>query len=365
MTAIPRTSTGAPPTTVEVVDSAVHVVPGSRAELDEYLAEPWRRRPFPSSERHVYARLNEYWPEASGDGLPGSDPATVAHDVFDRLGASHAVLLPLSRGLLPSVNLSVSICAAINDWLVDRFLSSEAGGGRFTGTIRVDPRDPESAVREIERWAEHPAMVRVGVPSQAIQPYGHASYIPIWREAARHGLSIVVHTEAAAGVDFAPTNAGYPRLAAEYQCLTPWNFVFHLASLFAEGTFRWINDLVFVFADGGFDGLWPILWRIDKDWRGNRSELPATTEPPAPSVRNHIRFVAHRLEGPSDDGAHSSWVDASEDASSLLLFGSNYPQWDTWSAREAAAGLPEPLHERVLSTNARDLYRLTAPVGTR
>jgi predicted TIM-barrel fold metal-dependent hydrolase len=348
-----------------VVDAAVHVVPSSRAELEQYLSEPWRSRSFPSSERHVYARLNEYWPDAGGDGLPGSDPAVVARDVFDRLGASHAVLLPLSRGLLPSLNLSVSICAAMNDWLVDRFLSSDAAAGRFSGTIRVDPRDPEAAVQEIERWADHPSMVRVGVPAQALQPYGHASYMPIWRTAAQHGLSIVVHTEAAAGVDFAPTNVGYPRLAAEYQCLTPWNFAFHIASLFAEATFRWIDDLVFVFADGGFDGLWPIVWRIDKDWRGNRSELPATTDPPGVHLRNHIRFITHRLEGPSGDQAHRDWIAASRGADELLLFGSNYPQWDTWSAREAAAGIPEHLHERILSTNARDLYRLHTAVGAR
>jgi predicted TIM-barrel fold metal-dependent hydrolase len=344
----------------EIVDASVHVVPGSRAELEEYMPDPWRSRSFPSHERHVYARAAEYWPEAGGSGVPGSDPAVVAHDVFDRLGASSAVLVPLARGLLPSTNLSAAICAGTNDWLADRFLSAD---DRFHGTIRVDPRDPEAAVGEIERWAGHPGVVGVGVPTQSLQPYGHPVYLPVWRTAARHGLVVVVHTEMAAGTDFPPTSAGYQRLAAEYHTTHSLNYIFHFASLFAEGTFRWVEDLRFVFADGGFDELWPLIWRIDKDWRGNRGELPAATAPPATILDQHVRFVAHRLEGPADPGERRRWLEASAGAEDLLLFGSNYPHWDTWSAAEAVEGIPEPLRERILGVNARSLFRATRPAA--
>jgi predicted TIM-barrel fold metal-dependent hydrolase len=341
---------------MSVIDASAHVAPASRAELEGYMEAPWSERPFPSYERHVYARENEYWDEVSGTGVPGSDPAVVAHDLFDRLGASEAVLVPLGRGLMPSTNLSAAILAGTNAWLADRFLSADR---RLKGTLRVDPRDPETAVREIERWAGHPGFVAIGVPTQALQPYGHASYLPIWHAAARHGLVVLVHTESAAGTDFPPTSAGYQRLAAEYHATHSLNYIFHHASLFAEGTFRWVDDLRFVFADGGFDGLWPLLWRIDKDWRGNRGELPAATAPPHTILRDHVRFVAHRQEGPADPTAHQDWLAASESAGELLMFGSNYPHWDTWTAHEAAAGIPEPLRERILAGNARETFSAT------
>jgi predicted TIM-barrel fold metal-dependent hydrolase len=348
------------------VDASLHVSPGSRAEFDEYLQRPWQTRSFPTTERHVYARTNEYWDRLETAGKAPSGPEVVAHDVFDEVGASQAVLLPFARGLLPSPNLSVALCTGTNDWLAARYLDDTRINvdGRFSGVIRVEPRDPDASVKEIERWAGHPHVVGVGVPAQTHSPYGHPSYLPVWRAAARHGLPIVVHTEPAAGVDFAPTAAGYPRFAAEVQVLEALNFSFHLASLYAEGVFRWVDDLVFVFADGGFDGLWPIVWRIDKDWKGNRAEVPAAEAPPSEILRDHIRFIAHKLEGPADPDEHSRWFAASTLADEIVMYGSNYPRWDAWTVREAEAALPESARERVLSENAVRTFGL-ATVASR
>jgi predicted TIM-barrel fold metal-dependent hydrolase len=338
------------------VDASVHVTPGSRAEFDDYLQRPWQTRSFPSTDRHVYARSNEYWDRLTTTGKPPADPETVTRDVFEAMGADHAVLLPFARGLLPSPNLGVALCEGTNDWLAGRYLDDTSVNvdGRLSGIIRIEPRDAEASVREIERWAGHPNVVGVGVPMQTHQPYGHPSYLPIWRTAARHGLPIVVHNEPAAGVDFAPTNAGYPRFGAEVQCLEALNFTFHFASLYAEGVFRWVEDLVFVFADGGFDVLWPIVWRIDKDWKGNRAELPAADAPPSSILADHVRFIAHRLEGPGDVEERASWFAASGLGEQIVMFGSNYPSWSTWTIEEAERVLPD----RVLRENAVRTFKL-------
>jgi uncharacterized protein len=338
------------------VDASVHVTPASRAEFDEYLQRPWQTRSFPSTDRHVYARSNEYWDRLATAGKPPASPETVAHDVFEVMGAEQAVLLPFARGLLPSPNLSVALCAGTNDWLSARYLDDTSINvdGRVKGVIRVEPRDADAAVAEIEKWAGHPHVVGVGVPMQTHQPYGHPSYLPLWRAAARHGLPIIVHNEPAAGVDFAPTSAGYPRFAAEVQCLEALNFSFHLASLYAEGVFRWVDDLIFVFADGGFDVLWPIVWRIDKDWKGNRAELPAADAPPSSILANHVRFIAQRLEGPGDLEERSRWFSASALSDEIVMFGSNYPSFSTWTIDEAERALPAS----VLRENAVRTFRL-------
>ena len=112
-------------------------------------------------------------------------------------GCSAVVLLPLTRGLHPNVNLATAICAATNAWLADRYLATDP---RLYGTIRVEPRDPIAAVAEIERWAGHPQIVQVGVPTQSLSPYGSPAYLPIWRDAAARGLPIAVHTDGGSGV---------------------------------------------------------------------------------------------------------------------------------------------------------------------
>lgn len=350
---------------LRVVDAAVHVMPASNQEFVEYLPEPWRDRVFPGPERYHYALgSGEYWPPSRvGAGLPASSPDVVAAHLFDDLHADVAVLLPLTRGLHPNANLATALCAATNDWLAARFLDAREARGRLRGTIRVDPRSPDAAMQEIERWAGHPLMVQVGVPTQSLEPYGHERYLPVWHAAAAHRLPVVVHADGGAGADFPPTPAGYPRSAVEYNCLLPLNHGFHLASLIAEGTFEWVDDLVFVFADGGFDTLWPLVWRLDKDWRGNRDEVPAVRRAPSEYLADHVRFVAHRLEGPAESGVYDEWLEWTELASHMLLFASNYPSWDLWRPAAAFDELPEGARERILSGNSTALYRLGAQRG--
>jgi predicted TIM-barrel fold metal-dependent hydrolase len=115
---------------------------------------------------------------------------------------------------------------------------------------------------------------------------------------------------------------------------------------------------VIVFADGGFDLLWPLLWRLDKDWRGNRDEVPAAALAPGEYLRDHVRFILHRFEGPAAREARRDWLSASAGAEDLLLYGSNAPQWDIFSAQDAADCLPEPMRERVLRRNAEAIYSI-------
>jgi uncharacterized protein len=341
------------------IDAAVHVMPRDKAEFAEYLPEPWRSRVFPGPETYHYAlSTGEYWaPSRTDGGLPASDPAVVAEHVLGEFGSDVAILLPLTRGLHPNANLATALCAATNDWLAERWLAKDE---RYRGTIRVEPRDPAAAVREIERWTDNPAMVQIGVPTQALEPYGRPRYLPIWQAAADRGLPVVVHNDGGAGADFPPTAAGYVRLGPEYHCLAPLNYAFHLASLIAEGAFSWVDDLMFVFADGGIDMLWPLVWRMDKDWKGNRDEIPGAKRAPSEYIRDHVRFIAQRLEGPGDPATYAAWFDETADTGELLMYGSNYPQWDLWHATDARSHLPADARDQVMGGNAALLY----PIAT-
>lgn len=346
---------------VATIDCAAHPQVRFQHDIREYMREPYRSKPFPGPDRYFYPNpVGDYLPSARPEeGLPGSDPALLQRQLFDEAGVDFAILLPLLRGLLPEVDLSAALCAATNDWLAETWLSKYNQHGRFRGTIRVSPLDPEQAVREIERWAGHPHFVQIAVPMQSQHPYGQRQFFPIWETAAKYGLPVAIHADDGASVDFWPTPTGYFAHFIEYSSYYPLNFLYHLMSFLAEGVFDRLENLKVVFADGANDMLPPLVWRLDKDWRPTRHEMPWLRRMPSEYLRDHVRFCAHRLEGPRDPAKLTRWLEIA-DAGHLLLFASNYPRWDYFDARQAFLGTPAELRQRIMVENARELYGLPA-----
>ena len=218
----------------------------------------------------------------------------MARHLFDEGGVDYAILNPLTRGNIADYLLNSRICAAVNDWLLDRWLEPDATG-RFLGTIRVNPEDVKGAVAEIERLADHPKMVQVGVPLQSREPYGKPMFEPIWEAAAAHGLPVAVHINGGNGVDHAPTFAGHAHTYPGYAAFMPLNSFVHLATLIIEGMFGRHPDLRFVFADGGYDILTPLMWRLDTFWMSMRDQTPWVDRYPSEYLRDHVRFCSSAL----------------------------------------------------------------------
>jgi predicted TIM-barrel fold metal-dependent hydrolase len=340
------------------VDACVHPYFRSNAELRDYLDAPWRFRGIPDVEKHNYgAPGGDFAADlANGEGYPASDPDVVSRHLFGERGIDVAVLLPLTRGTNPDRRLASAICAGVNNWQADRWLG--AGGDRFRGTIRVNPTDPPGAVQEIQRWADHPAMVQVGVPLESREPYGKPQFWPIWEAAAECGLPVVTHVDGGAGVDFPPTAAGSPRTYAAFAALSPLNGFYHLMNLIAEGVFERLHDLVFVFGDGGGDLTTPLLWRYDMFWRAFRDVTPWSPRMGSDYLERHVRFITSPLEGPPAADTAPGWYDQ-HDKAGLLMYGSRYPHWNmTWPA--PIPGLASDQMARVQGGNAAALYRITS-----
>ncbi len=343
---------------VPVVDCSVHPRPRP-GELQEYLPKVWRGRRLPQGERYYYPNpVGDYVKESYGDaGPPGSDPELAARHLFDEAGVERAILIPLTLGLLPDADLVAAICSATNAWLAETWLGKHNHDGRYLGTIRIAPNHPEAAVAEIEQWADHPGFVQVGAPMQSMQLYGNPVFLPVWEAAARRGLPVVFHPDAETGVELPPTPAGYLRHFLGFAAYQPVNFINHLTSLMVGGVLDHLPDLRLVFADGGYDLCAPLLWRLDKDYRPMRPEMPWMKRLPTSYLPDQVRFVAHSLEGPEDDDVLREWLGMTA-AESVLMFGSNYPSWDFFHPGAAFAGIDRELRERILARTARELYGL-------
>ena len=370
-----------------MIDTLVIPFPRNGNDIRQYMREPWRTRPFPVPHRYLFPAptgqppYGEWQASARGGGvtdqdvgalkrtnlvylardaaaLPASDPQVVIEHL-DAIGAEQAILMPLTRGIAPDVDMGSVICAATNDWLADTWLGEREGedGGRFLGTIRVNPRDPVAAAREVQRWAGDGRMVQVGVPLEAHAPYGQRAYAPLWETIAELDLPVAVRADGGSGVDFPPGPNGFPHLFIEYASLRSMNFIYHLTSLICEGVLDRHPNLRFVFTDGGHDVLLPLMWRMDMEWPIAKSETPWAAKLPSEYLEPHVRFTTSRLEGPSDPAVAERWRQRS-DAAELLMFGSQFPHW-TGAAGEPWGHDADPgTRQRVFEDNARRFYRL-------
>ncbi|MCP3812240.1 amidohydrolase family protein, partial [Mycobacteriaceae bacterium Msp059] len=103
------------------------------------------------------------------------------------------------------------------------------------GTIRVNPDDIVGALREIDKYKDHPRVVQIGIPMQSRELYGKPQFWPLWEAAAEAGLPVAVHIEGGAGIQFAPTPSGKTRTYEQYLGFMALNYIYHLMNMIAEG----------------------------------------------------------------------------------------------------------------------------------
>lgn len=342
-----------------IIDASVHVFFPDNTDLRGFMREPYASRGFPDYEMDWYgAPGGEYVPWAQRDGMyPGSDPGFTGRQLFTERHVDLAVLHPMTRGMMPDRHLGTAIAAAHNEMLARRWLEHDMWGERFRGTIRVVPDDIDGALKEIERWKDHPRMVQIGIPLQSHALYGKPQFWPLWEAAADAGLPVAVHTEVGSGIDSAPTPSGVPRTYPHYFTFMALNYVYHLMNMIAEGVFEKFAGLKVVFADGAADMVTPFIWRMDTFGRPHLEQTPWAPQMPSDYLPGHVYFIHGGMDGPGDTGYAGEWLrmTGKED---MVMFGSSYPHWHTADHRSLPSAWTGEQREKVLFGNAANLYGL-------
>ena len=210
-----------------------------------FMQEPYRSRGFPDYEMDWYGAPGGEYVEGRGrvGHIPASDPAVVAQELFDRRGVDIAILHPMTRGIMPDRHLGTAIAAAHNEMMVTRWLDHDEFGERFRGTIRVNPDDIAGALREIDKYKDHPRVVQIGVPLQSRELYGKPQFWPLWEAAVEANLPVAVHIEVGSGIASAPTPSGNTRTYEQYLSFMALNYLYHLMNMIAEGVFESMPEL--------------------------------------------------------------------------------------------------------------------------
>ncbi|MCM3569026.1 amidohydrolase family protein [Neobacillus mesonae] len=298
-------------------------------------------------------RLDAITPEG---GVPGSDPVFTAQDLLDKHQHTYGIL-NIGHGTMAgyhNVEIAAGYTSGSNDWLYDRWVLSDP---RFKMTMSVTPVAPDLAIEEIKRIGHKPGIV--GINLQCINiPLGKRHFWPLYEIAQEYNLPIVLHPDCEGTAEYAPPNAVGPASTyAEWHTSLSLIAQRQIASLVCEGVFEKFPNLKFNFIEYGFSWLPSLMWRLDKNWKALRSEMPWVKKLPSEYIRSNVRLGTQPIEEsfhPKDIVQLIQMVKAED----MLLFASDYPHWDGDERDSAFLHFPDDLKQKIFYDNAKNSYRL-------
>ena len=278
------------------IDCDIHpAVPNARVllpHMDEYWREHMLRRGlerdnFDLSAFPVNAPINARPDWKLAKGAPGTSLADMQAHVLDPMGTGIAICNVLHGAqAMMSEDLSAAMCRGVNNWIAAEWLDRDP---RLRASILVPQHSGELAAEEIERLAGDRRFVQVMMLAMAELPPGRRQMWPIYRAAEKHGLPIGLH----AGSSFRhpPSAGGWGSTLLEDYISYAEGFSGALNSLLAEGVFQKFPDLKVVLIESGVTWLPANVWRMNKTWRGVRSEVPWLNRLPGDIVRERVRLT--------------------------------------------------------------------------
>jgi hypothetical protein len=350
-----------------VVDADVHVQQPDMESLYPFLDEHWIEfsqirfgqglgglgmlgsvRTYP---QNAPTSVRPEWrPE---DGRPaGSDLSVLQQQLLDPWEIDLAVISPSSGiDFIRHPDFAQALVAAVNDWVLAEWLEKDS---RLRASLLVPARYPDAMVKEIERLGSHPGFVSVTMPVRSDRPYGNRIWHPVYRALVDHGLVMNLHWGGTP--DGPPTPVGWPSWYAEEYSVEPQLYMAQVTSMIAEGVFSEFPDLRVVVAEGGFTWLPSFWWRLQKDWKGLRSDTPWVDGPVTEIIREHLRFtIAPTDAGPPEELARIlGWLGSKE----ILLFATDYPHRHDDDLRMVLEQMPADMQEQVMYQSATDWFHL-------
>jgi hypothetical protein len=353
-------------TRLRIVDVDIHPKSGIE-DLKPYLSNRWwahiqtygaRTRQgflkgFPYPKSQPIASRRDSWPP--GGGLPASDLNFMKQQYLDAHPIEYAVMNPLSPTGQGDQNdeFSAAMAFAANEF---QLAGWNARDPRLLASVIVPFEDAEASVAEIKKRAGDRRFAHVLLKSRTVEAMGKKRYWPIYQAAVEAGLPVGVHVFGTSGRP--ASNTGWPSFYIEDMTEHSSCCQAQVASLILEGVFERFPELKIVMIEAGFGWMPSLGWRLDKNWKRLKDEVPHLKKAPSEYLREHIWVSTQPMEE-AEEPQHlidvMDWVGWDK-----IMFASDYPHWDF---DDPVTSLPPSLDEKrrakIFSENARALYRLS------
>ncbi|HXM57831.1 MAG TPA: amidohydrolase family protein [Candidatus Dormibacteraeota bacterium] len=265
-----------------MIDCDVPLAAPSVSALRDHLPPYWRDQ---VAERGIRSLEPSYEPPGRTPRRPEVGP-----------GTTQAILRPVAAvEALHAQDLVAALASALNDWLRAEWLDRDP---RLRGSITLPPQSPELAVQEIDRLAGDRRFVQALLPLRGEQPLGRRAFWPVYDACARHGLAVAVRPGGNVGA--ATTPVGWPSHLVEDLAGQAQAFQSQVASLVLEGALQRSPELRFVLVASGVAWLPSLMWRLDKNWKGVRREVPWVERAPSEAIRRAVRLTAPPFDAPTE-----------------------------------------------------------------
>jgi predicted TIM-barrel fold metal-dependent hydrolase len=164
-----------------------------------------------------------------------------------------------------------------------------ADGRARRAAILISPHDPAWSARVIRERAAAPQFAAVALPLAAVL-MGTELFDPIYAAAVETNLPLVVHFSGVEGryLGAPPLAGGVHRTAFARAAVMPQLAESHIASLCFGGTLAKFPGLRVLFSGFGFSWLPSLAWRLDREWRTFRHDVPWVHRPPSEYVYEQI-----------------------------------------------------------------------------
>jgi predicted TIM-barrel fold metal-dependent hydrolase len=345
-----------------IVDCDVHCTPPSLEALFPYLDDHWRSFVDVAALGLPYALGAMYPPGArttataaarAAGPQPGTSLRVLQEQALDPVGVDCAVLVCMTGfDSLRNTYYAADMLRATNDWVAAEWLDRDP---RLRGSIAVTTLDPDAAVEEVERLGGDPRFVQVLLPVRADALYGNKRYHRLFEAIARHDLVIALHAWGLSGTQ--PTPNGFSEHYLEDYVAHTIIAQSHLTSLIVEGVFEKFPGLRVSLLECGAAWLPAFLWRLDKDWKGIRREVPWVSRRPSETLRDALRLSLEPLHAPADVGqlvellAMLEWPE-------LLMYSSDHPHFHGDGGARYLASVTVAERETIMGAAAARHYGL-------
>ena len=361
---------------MNIIDCDVHPrMPKGVQSLKPYLPEKWQARlgmkgalvKDEANPRNTFAvpRRAFFHPHPGGSGRVDARPPEggpigssinfLRSQLLDEHDMNYAIIVGQdATGVsgIPDADLSAAYASAYNDFVLAEWASTDH---RLKACIWVSPRDPQLAADEIDRLADHPDIVSVQICPMDI-PLGKRYMWPIYEAASRHNLPVAIHGGAeTSGVNPPMLAVGMPSYFIELHSGLPQVGWMHVTSMVCEGVFERFPNLKFIVQEMGYAWVVGLMWRLDKEWRSLRLEVPWVKKPPSEIIRKNVRFTSQPVEEPPKPEFNEQMLKMIY-AEDTLQFSSDYPHWDFDDPRYVFPNIDPELRKSIFYKNALDTY---------